>query len=113
MQSSDSAVDSEASTAPGDGTGAPQPELRTFLFADVRGYTRFTQERGNQDAATLVGKFETLTRQTVRVRGGNLLEMRGDEAMAVFNSARQALRAAVDLQARYAAETEADRSEEH
>lgn len=108
METGESVADTQSGVALADGAGAPQPELRTFLFADVRGYTRFTQERGDHDAATLVGKFEALTRQTVRVRGGTLLEMRGDEALAVFNSARQALRAAVDLQARYAVETESD-----
>jgi adenylate cyclase len=37
-----------------------------------------------------------------------VLELLGDEALAVFGSARQALRAAVDLQARCAQQTEAD-----
>src|SRR6266480_2454909 len=53
--------------------------IKTFLIADVRGYTRFTQERG-------------------------------DEALAVFDSARQALRAASDLQERFVTETVADPS---
>jgi class 3 adenylate cyclase len=33
--------------------------------------------------------------------GGELLELRGDEALAVFGSARQALRTAVELQTRF------------
>ena len=40
--------------------------------------------------------------------GGVLIEVRGDEALSVFTSARQAIRAAVDLQARFAEETDAD-----
>jgi class 3 adenylate cyclase len=85
-------------------------ELRTFLFADIRGYTRFTHERGDEAAAQLVAKFAGLMRQVVEARGGAVLELRGDEALAVFSSARQALRAAVDLQARFADETEKDPS---
>ncbi|MBV9280761.1 MAG: AAA family ATPase, partial [Chloroflexi bacterium] len=88
----------------------PPSELRTFLFADVRGYTRFTQERGDEAAAALVARFAALTRDVVRRRGGEVVELRGDEALAVFNSARQALRAAVDLQARYERESETDPS---
>lgn len=88
----------------------PTPELRTFLFADVRGYTRFTHERGDEAAARLVSKFAALTREVVHARGGEVLELRGDEVLVVFNSARQALRAAVDLQARFTRETEADPS---
>src|SRR5919106_604305 len=51
--------------------------IRTFLIADVRGYTVFTQEHG-------------------------------DEALAVFDSARQAIRASIDLQRRFVDETVAD-----
>jgi class 3 adenylate cyclase/tetratricopeptide (TPR) repeat protein len=83
-------------------------EVHTFLFADVRGYTRFTQDRGDKAAAELVAKFIALMREGVQNRGGQLVEIRGDEALAVFGSARQALRAAIELQARFAAETEAD-----
>ena len=36
----------------------------------------------------------------VEAHGGRLVELRGDEALAVFTSARQAIRAAVDLQGR-------------
>jgi len=42
--------------------------------------------------------------------GGSLVELRGDEALAVFDSARQALRGAADLQERFVGETVADPS---
>jgi YVTN family beta-propeller protein len=90
-----------------DGEGA---EIRTFLIADVRGYTLFTQERGDEAAAKLAGKFATLAREAVSARGGEVIELRGDEALAVFGSARQAIRAAVDLQLRFAEETVDDPS---
>ena len=32
-------------------------QIRTFLIADVRGYTVFTQERGDEAAAELAGRF--------------------------------------------------------
>jgi hypothetical protein len=44
----------------------------------------------------------------VEIRGGELIEVRGDEALAVFDSARQAIRAAMDLQQQFAEETDAD-----
>jgi hypothetical protein len=44
----------------------------------------------------------------VQVRAGTLIEIRGDEALAVFDSARQAIRAAMDLQKQFAEETDAD-----
>lgn len=85
-------------------------QIRTFLIADVRGYTVFTQERGDEDAAKLAGKFAVLAREAVEARGGVLLELRGDEALCVFSSTRQAIRAAVDLQQRFVEETIAEPS---
>src|SRR5205823_4559244 len=49
-------------------------------------------------------------REGVAARGGEVTELRGDEALAVFGSARQALRAALDLQARFVQEMAADPS---
>jgi hypothetical protein len=44
----------------------------------------------------------------MQIRGGALIEIRGDEALVVFDSARQAIRAAMDLQQQFAEETDAD-----
>src|SRR5438874_878779 len=84
--------------------------IKTFLIADVRGYTRFTSERGDEAAARLATRFAELARETIEAAGGTLVELRGDEAMAVFDSARQAIRAASDMQQRFVAETVADAS---
>ncbi|MBD0330739.1 MAG: ABC transporter substrate-binding protein [Thermoleophilia bacterium] len=75
--------------------------VRTFLIVDVRGYTRFTQEHGDEEAGKLAGRFAELARDAVRATGGELIELRGDEALCAFPSARQALRAAVELQLRF------------
>ena len=87
-----------------DDTDGPVPisptELRTFLIADVRGYTRFTKEQGDEAASDLAASFAEIVRGTVPEFAGELLELRGDEALCVFGSARQALRAAVELQRR-------------
>ncbi|HET9722847.1 MAG TPA: ABC transporter substrate-binding protein, partial [Actinomycetota bacterium] len=80
-------------------------QIRTFLIADVRGWTLFTQERGDEAAAKLAAKFADVVREVVDARGGDLLELRGDEAMCVFSSAREAIRSAVDLQVRFVEET--------
>jgi len=74
--------------------------LRTFLIADIRGYSRYTEEYGDEAAAKLAAEFAELVGEGVEAHGGRLVELRGDEALAVFTSARQAIRAAVDLQGR-------------
>jgi adenylate cyclase len=77
--------------------------IHTFLIADIRGYTGFTEQHGDEAAAELASSFAGMTRQGIEAQQGQLTELRGDEALAVFGSTRQALRAAADLQARYAA----------
>jgi peptide/nickel transport system substrate-binding protein len=86
-------------------SASDEAPIRTFLIADVRGYTLFTQERGDEAAAKLAAKFADIVRDVVESRGGTLLELRGDEALCVFGSAREAIRTAVDLQERFVEET--------
>jgi WD40 repeat protein len=76
----------------------------------VRGYTTFTQQRGDEAAAELTTRFSSIARETLEAAGGFGLEFRGDEVMAAFTSARQAIRTAVDLQAAFVEATIADPS---
>jgi len=77
-----------------------------FLIADIRGYTAFTQAQGDEAAAELTVRFARIAREGVEAHGGEVPELRGDEALAVFPSPRQALRAAVELQLTFADECE-------
>jgi class 3 adenylate cyclase len=85
-----------------------QTGVRTFLIADVRGYSRFTEVYGDEAAARLAAKFAAVVTEEVGAHDGTVLEIRGDEALAVFTSARQAIRTGVDLQAQFDEETEAN-----
>ena len=76
-------------------------EVRTFLIADIRGYTRYTHEHGDDAGSELAARFARTVRDAMPAWDGELLELRGDEALCVFVSARRALGAAVDLQARF------------
>ena len=75
--------------------------VRTFLIADVRGYTSYTQQHGDEAGAAVAGTFAALARETIAASGGELIELRGDEALCAFPSPRQAVRAAVQLQVRF------------
>jgi len=85
-----------------------EPRIRTFLIADVRGYSSFTETQGDEAAARLAGRFAAIAREIVVRHGGEVVELRGDEALAVFDSARRALIAGVRLQERFVDETIAD-----
>lgn len=92
-------------------TQAVRPTLAAailvFLIADIRGYTHFTREHGDEAAAQLTTRFADLASAAVEQWDGQLIEVRGDEVLAVFASARQAVRAAHDLQSRYVDEVHA------
>ena len=95
---------------PGRPEGTEDVHVRTFLIADVRGYTLFTQERGDEAATKLAARFADIAREVVEEHGGSVIELRGDEALAAFNSARQAILAAAHAQRRFLEETIADPS---
>ncbi len=80
----------------------PTVGVRAFLIADVRDYTRYTQEHG--DAA----RFTDPVRAGRAGTKGELVDLRGDEAALAFGSVRQALRTALVLQDRFARERAAD-----
>jgi adenylate cyclase len=85
-------------------------DVHAFLIADVRGYTMFTQEHGDEEAGRLAGHFAQVTRSVVEAHRGKVLELRGDEALVVFGSPRSAIRGAVALQQRFVEETIVDPS---
>ena len=79
-------------------------ETLTFLVADVRGYTAYTHQYGDEAGAALALRFAALAGEAVAVHEGRVVEVRGDEVLAVFAAARRAVRAAADLLARCAVE---------
>ncbi len=95
----------------GPAPSAPPPltaAILVFLIADIRGYTAYTREHGDEAAAALTTRFAELAHASVERWDGRLVETRGDEILAAFASARQAVRAAYDLQQQYATQREAD-----
>ena len=79
-------------------------EVRTFLIADIRGYTSFTETHGDEAGARLAARFAEVVREQVEAHAGVVVELRGDEALCAFGSPRGALRSAVELQRRCADE---------
>jgi class 3 adenylate cyclase len=80
------------------GPAGQSSDIKVFLIADVRGYSTYTYEHRDEDAAELTLRFAALADATVQAHSGQVLEVRGDEVLAVFSSARAALRAAISLQ---------------
>jgi hypothetical protein len=92
-------------SAVGTRDGEQSGGIKTFLIADVRGFAAFTERGGDEAAARLATTFAEIARAKVEGGGGSIVELRGAEALAVFDSARQAIRAAIDLQLAFVDET--------
>ncbi len=83
-----------------DAAAGEATSVRTFLIADLRGYTRYSDEHGDEAASALARRFAAIASDAVIARGGEVVELRGDEALCVFASARSAVRGSVELQRR-------------
>jgi class 3 adenylate cyclase len=55
-----------------------QPGIQTFLIADIRGYSRYTEEFGTEAATGLTSQFVELLTEEVEAHGGKVVEIRGD-----------------------------------
>jgi transcriptional regulator with XRE-family HTH domain len=51
--------------------------VQIFMIADIRGYTRYTYEHGDEDAARLAIRFAAIAEETVVARGGQVLRAAG------------------------------------
>ena len=100
--------DMDAADEPGTGPGSDEGTIQTFLIADIRGYTHFSQEHGDEAAGRLAARFAEVTTEVIEARGGSVIELRGDEALCIFPTTRRAIRAAIDLQTRFLAESDSD-----
>jgi DNA ligase D-like protein (predicted polymerase) len=72
-----------------DVAGVVDATLRDF---DLIGWPKTSGKRGLRVPSALASRFADLVREAVPEFEGELLELRGDEALCVFRSARQALR---------------------
>lgn len=66
-------------------------------FLDVTGYTRLTEERGDQAAADLAARLATLVRRSSREHGGQPVKWLGDGVMFYFPDPGQGVVAALDM----------------
>lgn len=67
------------------------------MFADIAGYTAIMQQNEAEGIAK-ASRFHKIMQQEVAHHGGELLELRGDGSLSIFNSALDAVRCAQAIQ---------------
>jgi adenylate cyclase len=68
-----------------------------ICFLDITGYTRFTQERGDDEAANLAATMAKLVQRTSIQHGGKPIKWLGDGVMFYFPDPGSAVNAALEM----------------
>lgn len=76
----------------------------TILFTDIVGSTELTQRLGDQSAQSLIHLHNAIARGALQLYAGNEVKHTGDGLMATFDKPEAAVRAALAMQAQFAAE---------
>jgi class 3 adenylate cyclase len=71
---------------------------RTFIFVDLSGFTTFTEEHGDGNAAQLLSKFRAVARAVGSHQGVRIDKYLGDGLMAVAVEAHDGITFAMELQ---------------
>jgi adenylate cyclase len=66
-------------------------------FLDITGYTRLTEERGDEAAADLAARLATLVRRSSREHGGQPVKWLGDGVMFYFADPAPSVLAALEI----------------
>jgi adenylate cyclase len=68
-----------------------------MCFLDLTGYTRLTEERGDEAAADLAARLAGLVRRSAQEHGGTPVKWLGDGVMFYFRAPKAAVLAAVEM----------------
>src|SRR5512146_2387517 len=87
----------------GNGVGMNEAPLNvSVLFADVSGSARLHEKLGSAEALRAVDRCMKRMERTVDGFNGRIVKIVGDELMATFDHADEALQAAIEMQLRVA-----------
>jgi class 3 adenylate cyclase len=75
----------------------------TLLFSDIEGFSRMTEDLGDEEAHRIVQSHNALVREQLRFFDGLEVEMQGDAFLLAFPSPPQAVACAVKIQRAFAA----------
>ena len=94
---------SDPRAAPGAASPAIDPGMRAVMFTDIVGSTEMTARLGDAAALELVRVHDALVRRGLNSHGGREVKHTGDGIMASFDKPANAVRAAAEIQRRFAA----------
>lgn len=70
----------------------------TIAFSDIRGFTEYTDQYGDEAAYRVLQQHNSMVRHQVDLFGGHVVKTQGDSFMIAFPTARAAIQCAVAIQ---------------
>jgi class 3 adenylate cyclase len=70
----------------------------TIAFSDIRGFTEYTDQHGDEAAYRVLQQHNGVVRNQVDLFGGHVVKTQGDSFMVAFPTARSAIQCAVAIQ---------------
>ena len=70
----------------------------SIFFSDIRGFTDYTEEFGDEAASRIVHEQDTIVRSQIEAFGGVVVKTQGDSFMVAFSAARGAILCAIAIQ---------------
>ena len=67
----------------------------TIFFSDIRGFTDYTEELGDEAASRIVHEQDIIIRSQIEAYGGVVVKTQGDSFMVAFSAARGAILCAI------------------
>ena len=74
-----------------------EDEPPAIAFVDIAGFTRLSEEQGDDRAAAVASAFGDLAARMARARGGRVVKLLGDGALIRFGGAVAAVEASLDM----------------
>jgi adenylate cyclase len=98
----DTAVEDVETALEKAGIYRPLRRSPAVCFLDITGYTRLTEERGDEAAADLAARLATMVRRSSQAHGGQPVKWLGDGVMFYFPDPAPSVLAALDMVAEVA-----------
>jgi class 3 adenylate cyclase len=98
----------DVTTWPGPGPASPLGFTVTILFSDIRGFTEYTEQYGDEAAWEVLQAHNAIVQRQIEAFHGQIVKTQGDSVMVAFTTARGAILCAVAIQKAIAEITQDD-----
>jgi class 3 adenylate cyclase len=85
-------------TDPPETAPAVPSDTVTLVFSDIRGFTEYTDQYGDEAAYQVLREHNSIVRSQIDAFGGQVVKTQGDSFMVAFKTARGAILCAVEIQ---------------